>query len=127
MSCIIFMTWPMPTSQKKDSYVVHAFTSRTSRSTLYLGLFTTTWLVWVSCLIILVWTKHGEREFIMEDDEEDHDDNNLPNWAIGAPSANTTMGEAEEEVAEDSRTDDLGQVLRDAQKDAVTVPLMLVS
>jgi len=57
----------------------------------------------------------------MEDDEEEEDDNNIPDLAAGQAFVDTTMGEAdEEEFAEDGPIDDLGQVLRDAQKDCET-------
>ena len=66
----------------------------------------------------VVWTKHGERGVIMEDGEEEEDDNNIPDWVASQAFADTTMGEAdEEELPEDDPTDDLAQVLRDAQRD----------
>ena len=66
----------------------------------------------------IFWTKHGERGVVMEDVEEDDDDNNIPYWAEGGAFVDTTMGEAEEDVAEDEPADEISQVLLDAQKDS---------
>src|SRR5688572_3982454 len=69
-----------------------------------------------------IWTKHGERGVMMEDDDEEEDGNYIPDWTQGGAFADTTMGEAEEEtVAEEGATDDLGQVFRDAKEDCKNV------
>lgn len=52
---------------------------------------------------------------------EDDDDNNISDWTQGGAFADTAMGEFEEEVAEEGPIDDLGQALRDAQKDCESV------
>jgi hypothetical protein len=50
-----------------------------------------------------VWTKHGERGVVMEDDEEEEDVNNILDWTAGQAFANTTVRDAnEEELIEDS-------------------------
>src|SRR5688572_26110372 len=57
----------------------------------------------------------------MEDGEEEEDDDNILDCAIGQSFADTTTGEADgDEFAEDGHTDDLGQVLRDAHRDCKT-------
>ena len=69
-----------------------------------------------------VWTKHGERGVMMEDNEEEEDDDNYPDH--GFPEYDdTTMGkEAEqamreeaEEEASDEPADDLRRVIVDAR------------
>jgi hypothetical protein len=75
----------------------------------------------------ICWTKYGERGVIMEEDEEeDGDDDNIIIHGFAEYGAFdlTTMEEAEEEVAageevatEDELADDLGQAIRDAQRD----------
>src|SRR3989337_57365 len=54
-----------------------------------------------------VWTKHGERGVIMEDNEEEEDDDNYPMFP---EYDGTTMGEAKEE-ASDEPADDLGRAI----------------
>jgi hypothetical protein len=54
----------------------------------------------------------------MEENEDEEDDNNIPDWAAGQDFADTLMEDAdEEEIPEDGHVDDLGQVLKDAQRD----------
>ena len=54
----------------------------------------------------------------MEDDEEEEDDDNIPGFAKYGAFDDTAMGKAKEEVAtEDELTDDLGQAIRDAQRE----------
>jgi hypothetical protein len=66
----------------------------------------------------VLWTRHGERGVVMEENEDEEDDNNIPDWAAGQDFANTLMEDAdEEEIPEDGHVDDLGQVLQDAQRD----------
>jgi hypothetical protein len=66
----------------------------------------------------ICWTKHGEGGAIMEDGEEEEDDDNIPGFTEYGAFDDTAMGEAEEEVAaEDEPVDDLGQAIRDAQRD----------
>jgi hypothetical protein len=66
----------------------------------------------------VLWTRHGERGVVMEDNEDEEDDNNIPDWAGGQDFADTLMEDAdEEEIPEDGHVDDLGQVLKDAQRD----------
>jgi hypothetical protein len=59
------------------------------------------------------WTKHGEREVIMKDNEEEEDDNKYPEFS---EYGGTSVGEDEEE-APDEPADDLGQFIVDAQRD----------
>ena len=48
----------------------------------------------------ICWTKHGESRFIMEEDEEEGDDDNIiRGFAKYSAFDDTAMGEAEEEVA----------------------------
>jgi hypothetical protein len=57
----------------------------------------------------VVWTKHGDTEVVMEDNEEEVDDNNFPNWAAGQAFVDTLTEDAdEEEIPEDDHVDDLG-------------------
>jgi hypothetical protein len=66
----------------------------------------------------VLWTRHGERGVVMEENEDEEDDNNIPDWAAGQDFADTLMEDAdEEEIPEDSHVGDLGQVLKDAQRD----------
>jgi antirestriction protein len=65
----------------------------------------------------IYWTKHGEHGVIMEEHEEEGDDDNniICGFAEYDAFGDTTMGEAEKEVAvEDEPADDLGQAIRDA-------------
>jgi hypothetical protein len=72
----------------------------------------------------ICWTKHGERGVIMEQDEEEEgDDDNIiiRGFAEYGVFDDTTMEEAQEEVAtreevaaEDEPADDLGQAICDA-------------
>jgi hypothetical protein len=65
----------------------------------------------------ICWTKHEETGVVMEEGEEEQFDDNdiIPD---GACFNDTAMGEAKEEVAaEDEPADDLGQVIRDAQRE----------
>ena len=43
----------------------------------------------------VVWTKHGERGVVMEDDEEEEED--IPDWAASQAFADTLMEDADEE------------------------------
>ena len=70
-----------------------------------------------------VWTNHGERGVIIEDDEED---DNIPDWTQEGAFAmgDDPMGEddvaiieGEPEQGEDEPLDDLGQVLREQKED----------
>jgi hypothetical protein len=66
----------------------------------------------------VLWTRHGERGVVMEENEDEEDDNNIPDWAAGQDFADTLMEDADkEEIPEDDHVDDLGQVLKDAQRD----------
>ena len=74
----------------------------------------------------ICWTKHGESGVIMEEDEEEGDDDTMIIRGFAEYSAfdDTAMGEAEEQVAaeeevaaEDEPDDDLGQAIRDAQRE----------
>jgi hypothetical protein len=54
----------------------------------------------------------------MEENEDEEDDNNIPDWAAGQDFADTLMEDAEEEeIPKDDHVDDIGQVLKDAQRD----------
>jgi len=70
-----------------------------------------------------VWTKHGEHGVMMEDNEEDDDNNDIPDWAflheVGG-FQDEPMDECEANVAQEQPPDELGQVLVDAQKDSET-------
>jgi hypothetical protein len=61
----------------------------------------------------VLWTMHGERGVVMEENEDEEDDNNIPDWAAGQDFADTLMEDADK----DGHVDDLGQVLKDAQRD----------
>jgi hypothetical protein len=66
----------------------------------------------------VLWTRHGERGVVMEENEDEEDDNNIPDWAAGQDFVDTLMEDAdEEEILEGGHVDDLGQVLKDAQSD----------
>jgi hypothetical protein len=66
----------------------------------------------------VLWTRHGERGVVMEENEDEEDDSNIPDWAAGQDFADTLMEDAdEEEIPEDVHVDDLSQVLKDAQRD----------
>jgi hypothetical protein len=66
----------------------------------------------------VVWTRHGERGVVIEENKEEENDNNIPDWAAGQAFADTLMEDTdEEEISEDGHVDDLGQVLKDAQRD----------
>jgi hypothetical protein len=45
-----------------------------------------------------VWTKHGERGVIMEDDDEE--DDTIPDWSQGGAFADEPMGEDYEEMGQ---------------------------
>ena len=55
-----------------------------------------------------VWTKHGERGDMMEDNEEEEDDDNYPMFP---EYGDTTMGEVEDQEAPHVPGDDLRQSL----------------
>jgi hypothetical protein len=65
----------------------------------------------------VLWTRHGERGVVMEENEDEEDDNNIPDWAAGQDFADTLMENADEEEIPEDGVDDLGQVLKDAQRD----------
>jgi hypothetical protein len=66
----------------------------------------------------VLWTRHDERGVVMDENEDEEYDNNIPDWAVGQDFADTLMEDAdEEEILEDDDVDDLGQVLKDAQRD----------
>jgi len=58
--------------------------------------------------------KHGESGVIMEGNEEEDDDDNIPEFAEYNAFEDTTMGEV---AIEDEPTDDLGQAICDAERD----------
>ena len=60
------------------------------------------------------WTKHGERGVIMEENEEEEDNENIPTFT---EDGDTPMGEddAEEEPIVDEPDDDFGRAILDAQ------------
>jgi hypothetical protein len=65
------------------------------------------------------WTKHGERGVMMEDNDEEENDDNYPEFP---ETTDTIMEDNEEEEEAEERTsdvptDDLGQVIVDAQID----------
>jgi hypothetical protein len=60
----------------------------------------------------VLWTRHGERGVVMEENKDEEDDNNIPDWAVGQDFADTLMEDAdEEEIPEGDHVDDVGQVL----------------
>jgi hypothetical protein len=66
----------------------------------------------------ICWTEHGESGVIMEEDEEGDDDNIIRGFAKYDAFDDNAMGKAEEEVVvEDEPADDLGQAIRDAQRE----------
>ena len=74
-----------------------------------------------------VWTKHGERGVMMEDNEEEEDDDSYPGH--GFPEyVDTTMGEEAElamreeaeEEASDEPTDDLGRAIADPKRNCAS-------
>jgi hypothetical protein len=69
----------------------------------------------------ICWTKHGERDVIMEkDEEEEGDDDNMIFHGFAEYGAfdDAAMGDAEEEGAgKEEPTDDLGQTIHDAQRE----------
>ncbi|XP_044421992.1 uncharacterized protein, partial [Triticum aestivum] len=74
-----------------------------------------------------VWTKHGERGVMMEDNEEEEDDDSYPGH--GFPEYDdTTMGEEAEpamreeaeEEASDEPADDLGRAIADAKRNCAS-------
>jgi len=74
-----------------------------------------------------VWTKHGERGVMMEDNEEEEDDDSYPGH--GFPEYNgTTMGEKvepamreeAEEEASDEPADDLGRSIANAKRNCAS-------
>ena len=72
-----------------------------------------------------LWTKHGEPGVLMEDNEENNDDDNIPDWAhlyeLGV-FEDEPMHEAEANAAEEWQPpDELGQILVDAQRDSETL------
>ena len=65
-----------------------------------------------------VWTKHGERGVMMEDNEEEEDDNNYPGHGFPkydgtkmGEEAEPAMREEAEEEASDGPADDLGRAI----------------
>jgi hypothetical protein len=62
-----------------------------------------------------VWTKHGERGVIMEDD--DKEDGTIPDWSQGSAFADEPMEEDYEEMRENQGpADALDEVLREAKE-----------
>ena len=64
-----------------------------------------------------VWTKHGEREFMLDNNEEE-EEVRIPDFAgnYGAIFDDTAMGEPEEYTEGYVVEDDLGQILREDEK-----------
>jgi hypothetical protein len=44
----------------------------------------------------VLWTTHGERGVVMEENEDEEDDNNIPVWAAGQDFVDTLMEDADE-------------------------------
>ena len=63
-----------------------------------------------------IWTKHGERGIILDNNEEE--ENRIPDFAAnyGAIFDDTAMGELEEDTEGHVVEDDLGQMLREAME-----------
>ena len=63
-----------------------------------------------------VWTKHGERGIILDNNEEEED--RIPDFAAnyGAFFYDTAMGEPEGDAERHDVEDDLGQMLREAEE-----------
>ena len=71
-----------------------------------------------------VWTKHGERGVIMEDDEEE--DDQIPDWTQeGAfaddPMGEDYMGDTQGAAPADEPLDELGEMLRGEKEDCENV------
>jgi hypothetical protein len=69
----------------------------------------------------VLWTRHGEREVAMEENEDEEDDNNIPDWAAEQDFADTLTEDAdEEEIPEDCENDNekakLRRVIEDHRK-----------
>jgi hypothetical protein len=63
----------------------------------------------------VLWTMHGERGVVLEENKDEEDDHNIPDWAAGQDFTHTLMEAAvEDEIPEDSHVDDLGQDPKDA-------------
>src|SRR3989337_3358573 len=74
-----------------------------------------------------VWTKHGERGVMMEDNEEEDDDDSYPghgfpeyDGTIMGEEDEPAMGEEAEEEASDEPTDDLGRAIADAKRNCAS-------
>ena len=63
-----------------------------------------------------IWTKHGEKGIILDNNEEE--DDRIPDFAgnYGAFFDDTAMGEPEEDAEGHDVEDDLGQMLREAEE-----------
>jgi hypothetical protein len=117
LACKLFSKWSKPTRTQRDSCVVHALCAETTDysdwGTLHLQLIKNVFMA-----NYVLWTRHGERGVLMEENEDEEEDNNIPDWAAGQAFTDTLMEDAdEEEIPEDGHVDDLGQVLKDAQRD----------
>ena len=67
-----------------------------------------------------VWTMHGEKEIVLDNNEEEED--KIPDFAgnYGAFFDDTTMGEPEEDTEGYVVEDDLSQMLREAEEGCET-------
>jgi hypothetical protein len=69
-----------------------------------------------------VWTEHGERGIMLENDEKKDDFiSHFEDDYYGAFFEDTTMGEPEEDAEAQVVEDDFGQMLREAQEVCETV------
>jgi hypothetical protein len=69
------------------------------------------------------WTKYGEREVMMEDNEEEENDDMYPKYGDTAmgEAKDVEIGEAEDEEASDEPADDLRRAIVDAYREAESV------
>jgi hypothetical protein len=69
------------------------------------------------------WTKHGEREVMMEDNEEEENDDMYPEYSDTAmgEAEDEEIGEDEDEEASNEPADDLRRVIVDAYREAESV------
>ena len=98
-----FVRWPCKFCKNERDY--------SSSRTIHSHLFNSDFM-----LNYYVWTKHGERGIMLDNNEEEED--RIPNFAAnyGAFFYDTAMGEAEEDTEGHVVEDDLSQMLHEAEK-----------
>jgi hypothetical protein len=82
LACKLFSKWPKPTRTQRDSCVVHALCRNdkdySDWGTLHLHFIKNGFMT-----NYVLWTRHGERGVVMEENEDEEDDNNIPDWSRG--------------------------------------------